>query len=198
MCKINWIRLFEACGHNKLCPYSGCFLISNSRYESFVINVSSFIFGCNALVVSLLNDERCCLQSFIIFHAVAWRWRIVTDDSRNCHHVTCWYPRKYARKWQMKDKMLKNILWAIVSWIYTNRTSVAAVLAYENEKGVNMKLTPCCCWDTRIRTRNDRTRICSVTITPYPNKLCSSIYCCFACAKVRIFFEPTTFFPTFF
>ncbi len=24
-------------------------------------------------------------------------------------------------------------------------------------------------WDTRIRTRNDRTRICSVTITPYPN-----------------------------
>ena len=26
------------------------------------------------------------------------------------------------------------------------------------------------CWDTRTRTRNDRTRICSVTITPYPNK----------------------------
>lgn len=26
-------------------------------------------------------------------------------------------------------------------------------------------------WDTRIRTRNDRTRICSVTITPYPNVL---------------------------
>ena len=25
------------------------------------------------------------------------------------------------------------------------------------------------CWDTRTRTRNDRTRICSVTITPYPN-----------------------------
>ena len=24
-------------------------------------------------------------------------------------------------------------------------------------------------WDTRIRTWNDRTRICSVTITPYPN-----------------------------
>ena len=24
-------------------------------------------------------------------------------------------------------------------------------------------------WDTRTRTRNDRTRICSVTITPYPN-----------------------------
>ena len=23
-------------------------------------------------------------------------------------------------------------------------------------------------WDTRTRTRNDRTRICSVTITPYP------------------------------
>ena len=27
------------------------------------------------------------------------------------------------------------------------------------------------CWDTRTRTRNDRTRICSVTITPYPNNL---------------------------
>ena len=25
------------------------------------------------------------------------------------------------------------------------------------------------CWDTRTRTKNDRTRICSVTITPYPN-----------------------------
>ena len=25
------------------------------------------------------------------------------------------------------------------------------------------------CWDTRIRTWNDRTGICSVTITPYPN-----------------------------
>ena len=24
-------------------------------------------------------------------------------------------------------------------------------------------------WGTRIRTKNDRTRICSVTITPYPN-----------------------------
>ena len=29
------------------------------------------------------------------------------------------------------------------------------------------------CWDTRIRTRNDRTRICSVTITPYPNVVCN-------------------------
>ena len=28
-------------------------------------------------------------------------------------------------------------------------------------------------WDTRIRTRNDRTRICSVTITPYPNVACN-------------------------
>lgn len=27
----------------------------------------------------------------------------------------------------------------------------------------------CNSWDTRTRTKNDRTRICSVTITPYPN-----------------------------
>ena len=27
------------------------------------------------------------------------------------------------------------------------------------------------CWGTRIRTKNDRTRICSVTITPYPKNL---------------------------
>ena len=26
------------------------------------------------------------------------------------------------------------------------------------------------CWGTRTRTKNDRTRICSVTITPYPNQ----------------------------
>lgn len=31
------------------------------------------------------------------------------------------------------------------------------------------------CWDTRTRTRNDRTRICSVTITPYPNVVCNSV-----------------------
>ena len=29
-------------------------------------------------------------------------------------------------------------------------------------------------WDTRTRTRNDRTRICSVTITPYPNIIATS------------------------
>lgn len=28
------------------------------------------------------------------------------------------------------------------------------------------------CWDTWTRTKNDRTRICSVTITPYPNMFC--------------------------
>ena len=27
------------------------------------------------------------------------------------------------------------------------------------------------CWGTRIRTKNDRTRICSVTITPYPKSI---------------------------
>ena len=27
-------------------------------------------------------------------------------------------------------------------------------------------------WDTRTRTKNDRTRICSVTITPYPKAIC--------------------------
>ena len=26
-------------------------------------------------------------------------------------------------------------------------------------------------WGTRTRTKNDRTRICSVTITPYPNNV---------------------------
>ena len=35
-------------------------------------------------------------------------------------------------------------------------------------------------WDTRTRTKNDRTRICSVTITPYPNT-------CFCTAKLLLF-----------
>ena len=35
-------------------------------------------------------------------------------------------------------------------------------------------------WDTRTRTKNDRTRICSVTITPYPNA-------CFCTAKLLLF-----------
>ena len=29
------------------------------------------------------------------------------------------------------------------------------------------------CWDTRTRTKNNRTRICCVTITPYPNMFAS-------------------------
>ena len=33
-------------------------------------------------------------------------------------------------------------------------------------------------WDTRTRTRKGRTRICSVTITPYPNVI--QIYLCIA------------------
>lgn len=39
-------------------------------------------------------------------------------------------------------------------------------------------------WDTRTRTKNDRTRICCVTITPYPKK---HPLTGFACAKVVYF-----------
>ena len=54
-------------------------------------------------------------------------------------------------------------------------------------------------WDTRIRTRNDRTRICSVTITPYPNVfLLLQCHFLIASAKVTLFSEPTKFFSTFF
>ena len=52
------------------------------------------------------------------------------------------------------------------------------------------------CWDTRTRTKNDRTRICSVTITPYPN--ISATRSLIASAKVRIKFETQTFFAFFF
>ena len=53
-------------------------------------------------------------------------------------------------------------------------------------------------WDTRIRTRNDRTRICSVTITPYPNVfLLLQCHFLIASAKVTLFSEPTKFFSTF-
>ena len=41
-------------------------------------------------------------------------------------------------------------------------------------------------WGTRTRTKNDRTRICSVTITPYPNE---SLQFSFAGAKVLLFLE---------
>ena len=39
------------------------------------------------------------------------------------------------------------------------------------KKEVELKASPLIVesWDTRTRTKNDRTRICSVTITPYPN-----------------------------
>ena len=42
-------------------------------------------------------------------------------------------------------------------------------------------------WDTRTRTKNDRTRICSVTITPYPKIKYG--HCLFAFAKLLLFFD---------
>ena len=38
----------------------------------------------------------------------------------------------------------------------------------EQKKAKHLNASPFC-WGTRTRTKNDRTRICSVTITPYPN-----------------------------
>ena len=47
-------------------------------------------------------------------------------------------------------------------------------------------------WGTRIRTRKGRTRICSVTITPYPKlKSFAGANLSFAGAKVALFSETT-------
>ena len=46
-------------------------------------------------------------------------------------------------------------------------------------------------WDTRTRTKNDRTRICSVTITPYPNA-------CFALQSYYFFRISQTIYNIFF
>lgn len=43
-------------------------------------------------------------------------------------------------------------------------------------------------WDTRTRTKNDRTRICSVTITPYPNVFTTRLQPHCVC-KVTAFFR---------
>ena len=54
---------------------------------------------------------------------------------------------------------------------------------------------PLFCWDTRTRTRKNRTRICCVTITPYPNNYFSNLKqapLVLKCdAKVRTFFVMT-------
>ena len=49
-------------------------------------------------------------------------------------------------------------------------------------------------WGTRTRTRKGRTRICSVTITPYPKKAHTSFK---NGAKVRLFLELAKFLGTF-
>ena len=54
-------------------------------------------------------------------------------------------------------------------------------------------------WDTRTRTRNDRTRICSVTITPYPNIIAISSILFLNCGcKGTTFFWITKIFRHFF
>src|SRR5574344_1953426 len=59
------------------------------------------------------------------------------------------------------------------------------------------RLSDLCGWDTRTRTKNGRTRICSVTITPYPNFLfCSPNRDC-EC-KGTHFFEVCNFLAYFF
>ena len=58
------------------------------------------------------------------------------------------------------------------------------------------------CWGIRTRTRKGRTRICSVTITPYPNFLASPLKLAsdfsIASAKVRSFSEFSKLFADFF
>ena len=67
------------------------------------------------------------------------------------------------------------------------------------KKEVELKASPLIVesWDTRTRTKNDRTRICSVTITPYPNFIVAT-RSLIASAKVLIIFELTMFSRVFF
>ena len=75
------------------------------------------------------------------------------------------------------------------------RAAVAADVS-----GVDTKKAKLMClafgWDTRTRTKNDRTRICSVTITPYPIVVTTIIL--IASAKVAIFSVPTKQIARFF
>ena len=54
-----------------------------------------------------------------------------------------------------------------------------------------MRMSLKSCWGTRTRTRKGRTRICSVTITPYPN---ASLVLQIAGAKLVLFSELPNFF----
>ena len=74
----------------------------------------------------------------------------------------------------------------------------SAILEYEKSQITTLLFDFQFRWDTRTRTKNDRTRICSVTITPYPNISKRDVLFSIASAKVLVFFEPTKFFGTFF
>ena len=54
------------------------------------------------------------------------------------------------------------------------------------------------CWDTRTRTRKGRTRICSVTITPYPNFLCNRNIAWLRVQRYGENMKSPNIFPTFF
>ena len=54
------------------------------------------------------------------------------------------------------------------------------------------------CWDTRTRTRKGRTRICSVTITPYPNILCNRVIAWLRVQRYGKIPKSPNIFPTFF
>ena len=67
----------------------------------------------------------------------------------------------------------------------------------KHKKSATSKDCALLCWDTRTRTRKGRTRICSVTITPYPNTL-ATVLLLIASAKVRRNSGITKYFRDFF
>ena len=72
----------------------------------------------------------------------------------------------------------------------------SAILEYEKSQITTLLFDFQFRWDTRTRTKNDRTRICCVTITPYPKIKYGR--CRFASAKVVFFFDTTIISGAFF
>ena len=103
---------------------------------------------------------------------------------------------------------LSTLINNITAWQYTTEI----IMNLKNNQHVEKEKTPNVIrhsaslflgWDTRTRTRKGRTRICSVTITPYPNFLYERVddktnTHLFSSAKLLHFYESAKFFLCFF
>ena len=177
------IRYFTFVGEKRVQRYVDCSVLPNF-WLFFLFSPAFFCFPC-PFSVQERGEKQGCLEKDSSVGAVLL----------SCCVVICCFPFS----WFLCSYMyLLFLLFSLISKLFSLLCPIVVREGDKTKKSkLKIQLGLRSSWDTRTRTRNDRTRICSVTITPYPIVF-SNRHCLIASAKVRTFFFPPKLFPTFF